>query len=239
MMRSAGLALVFILASASAAQAGAWLREQGKGFASASVQTKDDDNTETSIYLEYGLAPWVTAGADITYDTDLTRYIYDQSTVILNDDGSFPQGSGILFLRFPLGPRDRTNKFAFHVGYGGRYVNGTLVAAQEVGVSWGRGIKLGERYGWVNVDTSFNTAEDPARDRTKLDGTLGLGFTERTRGMIQMFNTFEAGETFSKIAPSILVALGRDKNTTLQIGSEIPVSGGGSATIKVGFWYEF
>lgn len=238
MMRSAALALVMILASASAAQAGAWLRTKGTGFASVAIQTTDT-NTETSIYLEYGLADWVTAGADITYDTDLTEYLYDQSTLILNDDGSFPQGSGILFLRFPLGPQDRTNKFAFHLGYGARYVDGYLVEAKEVGLSWGRGIKLGERYGWVNVDTSFNTAGDPAQDRSKLDATVGLGVTERTRAMLQMFNTFQGGETYSRVAPSLLVSLGKKKTTTLQVGSEIPVSGGGSASFKLGIWYEF
>lgn len=238
MMRSAGLALVVILASACAAQAGAWLRTKDTGFASLSLQTKNEGNTETSIYLEYGLTDWVTLGADITYDTDLNQYFYDQSALIIREDGTIPEGSGVLFLRFPIGSQDKINKFAFHLGYGARYVNGSFVEAKEVGLSWGRGIKIGEKYGWVNVDASFNTAEEPARDRTKFDATVGLGFTERTRAMLQLFNTFENSQTFSKVAPSLLIKLGQS-NSTLQIGSEIPVSGGGSATLKVGVWYEF
>lgn len=238
MKRSAGLALIAILASASTTQAGAWLRAKGTGFAAASIQTKENSNTETSLYLEYGLTNWATVGLDVTYDTDLTQYFYDQSTLILRDDGTFPEGSGVFFLQVPLGPQNKTDKFSLRLGYGARYVNGSLVEAKEVGLSWGRGLKLGARYGWVNVDSSFNTADAPARDRTKLDGTFGLGFSDRTRGMLQMFNTFENGETYSKVAPSLLVNLGESK-TTVQIGSEIPISGGGSATLKLGLWYEF
>jgi hypothetical protein len=237
-MRSVVLALILVFASAPTVEAGAWLREKGKGFASSSLQTTDDAGTSGSFYVEYGLSEGMTVGLDATYDTDLATYITDRTTVILNEDGTFPQGSAIVFLRFPLGPTDQANKWAYHIGVGVRYENAELAKAAEVGLSWGRGIQWRDRYGWVGVDASYNRAEEPARDRIKLDATVGLGITKRLKGMLQMFNTIEDGETYSKIAPSLLVSLGKG-STTLQLSSEIPVSGGGDPSIKIGLWYEF
>lgn len=222
-MRSVVLALILVWASASVVQAGAWLRKKGSGFASSSVSTDQSRDISTSVYLEYGLSETITLGADISYGVDRV---------------SFPEGSGIIFLRFPLGPTDGTHKWAVHVGVGARYLTGEFLPAAEVGLSWGRGIQIGQKYGWVNVDTSFNEPQSPAEQRIKLDGTVGLGLTQRTKVMFQMFNTFENGETFSKLAPSLLFSPGKG-TTTLQLSAEVPVAGGGETAIKVGIWREF
>ncbi|WP_227271136.1 hypothetical protein [Roseobacter weihaiensis] len=222
-MRSVVLALILVWASASMVQAGAWLRGKGSGFASSSVSTNQSRDISTSVYLEYGLSETITLGADISYGVDRV---------------SFPEGSGILFLRFPLGPTDRTHKWAAHVGVGARYLTGEFLPAAELGLSWGRGIQIGQKYGWVNVDTSFNEPQSPAEQRIKLDGTVGLSLTRRTKVMFQMFNTLENGETFSKLAPSLLFSPGKG-TTTLQLSAEVPVAGGGETAIKVGIWREF
>ncbi|MEM9575866.1 MAG: hypothetical protein AAF999_02505 [Pseudomonadota bacterium] len=235
-MRFMTIALILGLASASTAQAGAWLRQKGKGFTSLSVQTTEDNGSSSSFYFEYGFRESVTLGADITYDTDLLNYVQGAGPVV-QSLAELPQASGILFARFPIGPTDRTNKWAFHVGVGARYLEAEILEAVEVGLSWGRGIQIGERYGWVNIDTSYNEARSPAETRKKLDATVGLGVTDRTKAMLQVFNTFEAGETFTKVAPSLLYKVG-DKGLTLQLGSEIPTQGG-DATVKIGLWWEF
>jgi hypothetical protein len=237
-MRSVVLALILVFASAPTAEAGAWLREKGKGFTSSSLQTTDSAGTSGSLYAEYGLSKGITVGLDATYDTDLATYLTDRTTLILNEDGTFPQGSAVVFFRFPLGPTDQVNKWAYHIGLGVRYENGELAQAAEVGLSWGRGIQWRDRYGWINVDTSYNSPEDPLADRIKIDATVGLGLTQRLKGMLQVFNTIQDGETYTKIAPSLLVSLGKG-GTTLQLSSEIPVSGGGGPSIKLGLWYEF
>lgn len=54
-MRSVVFALILALASAPSAQAGAWLREKGKGFVSTSVQTTENNGSSVSFYMEYGL----------------------------------------------------------------------------------------------------------------------------------------------------------------------------------------
>lgn len=236
MKRFMAFALILGLASASSAQAGAWLREKGKSFTSFSIQATENNGNSSSFYFEYGLSDRITLGADITYDTDLLNYLQGTGPVVESLE-EFPQGSGILFARFPIGPTDQTNKWAFHVGLGARYLEMEFLPAAEIGLSWGRGIKIGERYGWVNVDTSYNEAQSPALTRIKLDGTAGLGITDKTKVMMQVFNTFVEGESFTKIAPSLLFSVG-DKGMTVQLGSEIPVDGG-EATVKIGVWLSF
>ena len=222
-MRSVILAVILGMACAPAGQAGAWLREKGRGFASSSLAIDGDNEVSTSAYLEYGLSEWLTMGGDFYYGSDLT---------------TFQEGSGIVFLRFPLGPADRVNKFAAHLGLGTRYTQLEFLKAAEVGLSWGRGLQWGDRYGWVNVDGSLNEAEEPAERRVKLDGTVGFGLTERSKVMLQVFNTFEGGETYSKLAPSWLFAPGGGP-TTFQVGFEAPLSGGGDTTLKLGVWIDF
>ncbi|MFK7746477.1 MAG: hypothetical protein AB8B47_15595 [Roseobacter sp.] len=222
-MRLTITALIFILTYAPMAQAGAWLRDKGEGFASTSVSTNSESELSTSVYLEYGLTDRRTIGADISYGVDRT---------------GIQEGSGIIFLRFPLGLANETHKWAAHVGLGARYIAGYFAPAAEVGVSWGRGIKIGERYGWANIDTSYNQPQSPADVRIKVDGTFGISLTERTKVMAQMFNTFQDGDVFSKFAPSVLFSPGGGK-TTLQLGAEIALAGGGEPTLKIAIWRAF
>ncbi|AEI95474.1 hypothetical protein [Roseobacter litoralis] len=235
-MRSVVFALILALVSASSAQAGAWLREKGKSFVSTSVQTTENNGSSVSFYMEYGLGEKVTIGADITYDTEILNYVAgaDIAATTIED---VPIGSGILFARFPLGPVDQPNKWAFHLGIGARYFEAEFLQAAELGLSWGRGIQIGSKYGWVNVDSSYNDAEAPAEARIKVDGTVGLGLTDKTKVMLQMFNTFEDGQSFSKLSPSLLFSPGKGR-VTFQFSSEIPTKGG-EASLKLGVWTEF
>ncbi|MEM6566299.1 MAG: hypothetical protein AAF665_17725 [Pseudomonadota bacterium] len=235
-MRFAVLAFILVCLVSPQVHAGAWLREEGKGFAATTIQTTADNATSSTIYIEYGITPRITAGIDATYDSDFINFY--SSDFFAEDTETFPDGSGIFFLRFPIGSTDRTNKWAYHVGLGARYLDGVLYRAFEVGLSWGRGIQIGTRYGWVNVDFSYNDAPSPAEERVKLDGTVGLGVGDRSKVMLQIFNTFEGGDTLTKIAPSYLYTM-KNGVTTFQIGSEIPTENNGDPTLKLGLWYEF
>lgn len=238
-MRSAFFALILVLVSAEPAHAGAWLRAKGTGFASSSVQITESDGSSVSLYFEYGLRDDITLGVDIHYDSDLMRYLSGATLAELDIEtrDDVPTGIGVIFLRFPLSQADAKDKWAFHVGLGARYFEAEVLKAAEIGLSWGRSIQIGERFGWVNVDTSLNEAEEPGRTRIKVDSTIGLGLTDQTKVMLQMFNTFVEDEDFTKIAPSFLYSP-KDKNVTYQIGSEIPVDGS-PASLKLGIWYEF
>ena len=144
-----------------------------------------------------------------------------------------------MFLRVPLGPVDKTHKFAAHLGLGARVLNEEILPAGEVGLSWGRGFQVGTRYGWLNVDSSYNLTQRPASDRIKLDLTAGLGISDRTKLMLQMFNTFQDGDQFVKLAPSLLWSVGQKSGTTLQLSAEVPVSGGGATALKIALWREW
>ena len=222
-MRTAALALFLTLLCAPAAQAGAWLRAESSGFAASPVSINRNQESFTSAYLEYGLSERMTLGADIGYGFDLTGK---------------QEGTGILFLRLPLAPADRAHKWALHLGLGTRYLNGEFLPAAELGLSWGRGLQWGERYGWANIDAVFNQPGSPAKQRLKIDGTLGFGLSAHIKVMAQLFSTFENGETYVKFAPSLLLAPGKG-STTWQIGLELPVAGGGESALKIGIWREF
>lgn len=223
MMRHLALALGVLLASAQVAPAGPWLREKGKGFAAASSSVTAEKDVSGAVYLEYGLRADITLGADLFYGIDRTL---QQS------------GSGIVFLRFPLSQPDATHKWAWHIGLGARSLNTVITPAVEAGLSWGRGIKLGERYGWAVIDSSINVPGSDLERRLKLDGTIGLGFTDHIKGMAQVFLTHQGGEVFAKVAPSLLVIPGKG-GTTIQLSAEIPVSGGGDTQFKLGIWRNF
>ncbi|MBW4707106.1 hypothetical protein KX928_04830 [Roseobacter sp. YSTF-M11] len=205
------------------ALAGPWLREKGKGFAAGSFNVTREKDTAGSAYLEYGLRDNLTIGADIFYGIDRTL---QQS------------GSGIVFLRFPLSAPDATHKWAWHAGLGARSQNTVIAPAVEAGLSWGRGIKIGERYGWAVVDSSINIPGSTLETRIKLDGTIGLGFNDHWKGMVQVFMTHQNADIFTKFAPSVLILPGKGKYT-LQIGMEVPVNGGGDTEFKLGIWRDF
>jgi hypothetical protein len=233
-MRSVALALMIVLAGAPAARAGAWLREKGSGFASSTI-TVNRENEEYiksyeasgSVYLEYGLTENLTLGLDASYGYELTGE---------------QEGSGIVFLRFPLGPTDRDNKFAAHVGLGTRYLanymGGSFLPAAEVGLSWGRGIKVADRWGWVNLDTSVNKPRAPAQQRFKIDATIGLGLSNKIKVMFQVFNTFQGGDTYTHIVPSLLMSPDEGR-TTFQISVEVPTFNGEKPGLKLGIWRQF
>ena len=222
-MRTAILAFVLCLAGGQTALAGAWLREEGKGFASVSATATQERDYSGSLYLEYGLTPRHTVGADISLGLDRTGQ---------------QNGSGVFFVRMPIGPTDQTHRFAGHLGLGGRYTNGIFSPALEAGLSWGRGVKWRDSWGWAAVDASINLPRAPAEERIKIDGTFGMPIAKTVKGMIQMFNTFEDGQVFSDLAPSLLWQP-RGGAYTIQIGAEFAVSGGGDDALKIGLWRDF
>ncbi|WP_300037137.1 hypothetical protein [uncultured Roseobacter sp.] len=217
------MALVICLVGGQSARAGAWLREEGRGFSSTSVTATQDRDFSGSIYLEYGLTARHTLGADISLGLDRTGQ---------------QNGSGVVFLRFPIGPTDGTHRFAGEAGLGARYTNGIFSPALEAGLSWGRGIKWRDSWGWAAVDASINIPRAPAKTRTKIDATFGMPIAKTVKGMIQLFNTLEDGQVFSDLAPSLLWQP-RGGAYTLQIGAEFTVSGGGDDALKIGIWRDF
>ncbi len=217
-MRSFGvLSLAVSVLSASTADAGAWLREQGKGFIAGSV-TAGGDDTIVNAYAEYGWRPNTTVGLDVESNSDATN------------------GTAGVFVVRPLGPTDQTSRYSWNIGGGLDWSPVAMDPFLKGGVSWGRGITLGTRSGWATVDASVKWSFGDAPTTTKIDSTLGLGLNERVQGMMQLFITFDGGDASVKLAPSLLYSP-KSGAFTVQLGAEIPSTG--DTTFKIGLWRNF
>ncbi len=223
-MRS-GLFIIILIwvFQAGTAQAGAWLRKKGSSFTSAAYTTTWFGDRANTSYLEYGLRDDLTIGADIGYGT--SRH-------------GTPSGYGTLFLRRPLGRDDGPDKWAYEIGVGGAWVDGYVLPHVRTGLSWGRGIKLRERYGWVAVDASMTWDITSSLHLAKLDSTLGFNFTEVTAGMIQIYLAHVDHKAYASIAPSLLIRPLRG-GFRIQLGAETPLGYTKDTAIKIGLWQEF
>lgn len=222
MMRLVACALVIVLAGALPASAGAWLRDKGAGFLSSSVAATVAGDTASTTYLEYGLTGRITLGLDVLLAG--TR---------LGNQG----GYATAFLRYPLGPTDRPAKWALEAGVGGYWIDGPVQPQLKTGLAWGRGFTLGERSGWMGVEASVMWDLRNDLHLAKIDATVGIQITKRTKGMFQIFLADLAGTTSATFAPSLLISPGKQKYT-LQIGAEIP-DNGSEVALKIGFWRTF
>lgn len=210
------------LCGAMPALAGAWLREEGKTFTAVSVSIDRALQMTTSTYLEYGLRPNMTIGADIS----MARTAGGQD------------GFATLFLRRPLGKNEGKSRWAYEVGVGARWDAAVFVPHVKAGINWGRGITLREKGGWATVDATLRfDLGGGGGHLAKLDGTVGLNFNDALAGMFQVFISHD-GEVSASLAPSVIYTPKSGK-FKIQFGAETPIGDSGATTLKVGFWREF
>jgi hypothetical protein len=223
-MRSGLLFSVFVWSFwLTSADAGAWLREKGTSFTSVSFSATWFRDTANTSYLEYGLRDDLTIGADIGYMTSRT---------------GAQSGYGTIFIRRPLGQSDGPNKWAYELGVGTTWVDNLISPHLKTGVSWGRGIKVREKYGWVAVDASVSWDVTSGRHLAKVDSTVGFNFTEVTTGMVQLYLAHVDRKTYASIAPSIVIKPRKGK-FRFQIGAESTLGHSENTALKLGLWREF
>jgi hypothetical protein len=205
------------------AEAGAWLKEKGTGFASLSFGAFQNDQTSTAIFVEYGLSDTTTIGIDIN------------AFVARSDVGD---AFGVAFLRRSLGPTDRNSRFSYEVGVGAFWDDEQLLPAVKSAVSWGRGIQFGDRSGWMNVDAAYIVEPTLKNHTAKLDATAGLNFTPVTTGILELNLSQQDSDFFSAVEPSVLI---KPKSSAFQIklGARIPMDEGDSTALKLGIWRSF
>ena len=204
---------------ATAAPAGAWLRAQGTGFVATSVLHSADGHSDSALYFEYGVRPKLTLG--IKLDANM---IY----------GQLSGGSGFAFARRPIPTGDRPYKLAYELGLGAT-LGTTTDPLVRTGLSYGRGIKWREKYGWFAMDFAVEWSLGDVPHTVKLDTTLGLGVTDRTKVMMQVFVSDTDSNTSFTLAPS-LIWQPRPKRPSYQIGVEAEQ---GDVSLKLGLWQEF
>ena len=211
--------------SSCPAQAGAWLREKGAGFASISFAATYFLDTEQKTYLEYGVRDDLTLGADIA---------------IIGDQFGNAGGYATLFLRRPIGGTDSPHRWAYELGVGAAWAPEIVTPYIKTGLSWGRGIQIRETYGWVTVDASVSWDLMYGVHVTKVDSTVGLTFNDTFAGMLQLYTANVQNENFATIAPSLLISPSKDDSAyRFQVGTETLFGDIEASAIKIGLWREF
>ena len=219
------LAIALWLGAALPCTAGAWMRTEGDGFLSLGFRAYEDAATgtqsvEQSFYFEYGFRPRLTLGVSASYT-------------------SGEKGEGLVFLRFPLRNDDRAAKISAEFGIGAESMDAVnFDPFLKGGVSWGRGLTLAGRGGWVNVDSAVQWRTDDTPPLFKLDATLGLTLSDRFQVMGQgFFEADENGESLT-VVPSVIYTPKRG-NMKFVVGLEHKSGRDESTGLKFGLWREF
>ncbi len=217
------LIMIMCLCAATAAQAGPWLRKKGSLFTSISVTGTAMGDFGNSTYLEYGWRDAMTIGLDASLN---------------NNRLGERSGFGTVFLRRALGPNKGKNRWAYELGVGSAWVSELMLPHVKGGVSWGRGIEMWDRNGWMTVDASIRWDVSGDAHLTKVDTTVGLNFTDVTTGMVQLYLSRQNSNIFATFAPSVVIKP-RKAKFRIQFGSEIPMDNVENAALKLGIWREF
>lgn len=208
--------------SASVAQAGAWPRDKGSLFATATIRLAwpQDITTWTSIdpaqvyrtiYLEYGLTRKVTLGLDL---------------------GRAVSGAGktVAFVQYPLRDRNTGPAISGQIGIG--RIAGKQIVRPGLSIGWGL------PRGWLSLD---GIAEFEPKDGTtdyKLDATWGWNLPRDRQLILQL----QTGDThvdlpFARIAPSFVVPIGR--RVRMESGVAWGLTGDTAMGLTFGLWSEF
>lgn len=203
--------------------AGPWLREKGSTFTSVAFATTWDLQSSSTTYLEYGWSDTTTIGADIG---------------VFRSPTSGQDGFATVFLRKPLGKNAGSSRLAYELGLGASWEGALVFAHLKTGLTWGRGFQLREKSGWMTVDASVRWDLGRSNQVTKIDSTVGLNFNEKFSGMFQLFLTNTEGDTFAKLAPS-LIYTPKSGKFKIQVGLEALTDDIANPAIKLGLWREF
>lgn len=212
--------LGIFMIGASAALAGPWPREKGETFLSYSIETDfergltDGSGLFGSLYAEHGLTDRLTLGIDVS-----------------GDDADFTKG--IAFLRWPVGPTDRTTRIAAEFGIGLARDSFAL----RPGLSVGRGLRAGDMPGWLSID-SRTVFIDSFDGLLETDVTLGLTPTPKTKLILQLQTGLPwDSDPYAKLAPSYVhrIAPGRH----VEVGVVAGVAEADDFKMKIGFWHQF
>ncbi|MEX0371381.1 MAG: hypothetical protein AB3N09_12175 [Tateyamaria sp.] len=181
------LILLFVVMAPSA-MAGAWLQDHKKGFLSLGGVYDEQQKAEGTLYAEYGVRPKLTLGVKV--DGTMTQ-------------NQLSSGTAFVFARKPIPVGRRSFKLAYELGVGSTFGTDTDTLVRAA-LSYGRGIKIGKRYGWIALDTIAEIPTSEGPDTYKLDGTIGLTLNDHFKVMMQVFVSQSDTTVSNTFAPSII-----------------------------------
>ena len=219
------LATFLFLLSYLPAFAGAWLRESGTGFISSTAIASLNRDLGQTTYLEYAVRDDVTLGAELGFHTAASGR---------------QSGTASFFVRRPLVKQRWPNVWAYELGMGVGWTGDLVLPNIKAGISWGRGYRLNEINGWMAIDTSVLWDVYKGEYLAKLDGTLGVNFTPRLTGMLQVFYSGWADADATYFAPSVVFRpLTARPQIRLQVGAKTLIGEPTSVTLKFSLWRNF
>lgn len=217
------------------ANAGAWPREAGTGFASLSLwQAATGADSYTALFAEYGLSPRLTVGLDAG------RSVSGQTKTVA-------------FLRAPFG-QTLGWLTAAEIGLG-------EIAGQPVlrpGLSFGRSITTGRGSGWIAVDSLLEVDIEQRAVDIKADITLGFSphapdapppdwtlMLQLQTGLVDVQDSLLLLQTegilpepgFLRLVPSVTYRL--NDRMRLEIGLFRALRGDRETGVKFGVWTTF
>ena len=201
------------------AHAGAWLRAEGTGFLSTSVLQGEEGQSDGALFFEYGVRPQLTLGLKL--DANMIA-------------GRLGGGSGFVFARMPIETGERPFKLAYEIGLGATLDDQTDPLLRT-GLSYGRGLKWRDHYGWLAVDFAVEWSLAGETHTGKLDTTMGFSISETTKLMMQVFVSSTETDANVTLAPSIIWQP-RPKKPSYQLGLEAEK---GELSLRLGLWQEF
>lgn len=226
MCRSLAMLILCLLAS-TAAQAGAWLREEGKGFisASATVHKSNDPLSETgidyksSVYAELGITPSLTMGFDLNERPGLA-------------------GHALLFSRFPLVDLGEAGRLAGEIGVGGHHGPDRWHPMYKFTLSYGFEFDSRWGSGWLALDGAIEDRTGAGRPFYKLDLTTGLSEQRMFNPLLQIETThIQGAPVIWTVTPSVIIQTGEQNRWVvgLENRSNYPKGIG----LKIALWRDF
>lgn len=214
------LLLLVLLLLPAPSLAGAWLREKGTHFASATLRFLEDrgdgrQGMEFAYYHTYGLTRYLTLGLD----TGASASGLDKA---------------MAFVQFPVFPNKGRFRFSAILGIGTVSRAFALRPSLAIGTSY----QIGQRHGWFEVVPALEYDFSRLRVDAKFDVTLGLNTSSRTKVYGQFFSSTSAtGKIHTRVAGSFVYRL--NDRLLLDVGLSRGMVTQHDTRIKLGLWTEF
>ena len=221
-MRFAVLILVLSCLIPRDTAAGAWQREPGTGFVSASIR----------LSWPQDLSHWTSTAPTQSYRTVFFEYGLTRRVTLGLDVGRSVSGGSktVAFAQFPLRARDSGPKIAAELGLG--RIDGTQVFRPGLSIGWGL------KRGWFAIDSVSEIGLRHGRTDYKMDITWGRNLPRDRKLIVQLQTGAPDGEAaFARLAPSLVIPI--RKNIKLETGVTIGLTGDTSMGVKLGLWSSF
>jgi hypothetical protein len=217
------LAVLLLCAlGAPPAMAGAWLREHKTAFSAISSTVRGNITVplenENSFYLEYGLTPFLTLGADLNEKRGLAAH-------------------ALLFARLPLGKPDWRTRYAIELAAGTHMWRNEWFPMYKLAFAVGRGFETRWGNGWMALEAAYEVRTGLTDPAIKLDGVIGMSSGWRVRPLLKIETAQIADSPLAwAVTPGVMFDVGK---STWIIGLERRKALQETYGITFGFWRNF